>query len=173
METNIIIKTERHDLPTQTFNGKVYRLYPNERYFNRGCKRLHVEVWKYFKGNISKGYHVHHIDGNTHNNEISNLALINGKLHLRFEGKRRFKENPEFANEFNRKGREASKEWHGSKEGIEWHKKQGAETWINREYKTKTCQVCGKEYKTRHSGESKYCHQNCKAKALRQRRKQS
>ena len=164
-------KKIRHDLPTQEFNGKVYYLYKGEKYFSKGRKRLHRVVWEYYNGEIPKDYDVHHVDGNTHNNSINNLNLVNRFLHAKFTGKQRFKNNPNFAKEFHEKGIEAAKKWHKSKEGKEWHSKHGKQTWVNREYRKLNCQVCGKEYETRHSGVSKYCHQNCKAKALRDRRK--
>jgi hypothetical protein len=171
MEGNIKVTEERVIVPIQIFNGKEYRLYKDENYFSRGRKRLHTEVWKFYKGDIPKGYHVHHVDGNSHNNDISNLNIVLASLHMRFEGKKRFKNNSEWAKEFHAKGIECAKEWHASKEGREWHSEHGKKMWINREYKTKVCQVCSKEYKTRHNGPSKYCHQNCKAAALRARRK--
>ena len=63
-------------LYVQVFNGKEYKLYAGERYFSRGTKRLHREVWKLYNGQIPKGYHVHHKDENTWNNDISNLELV-------------------------------------------------------------------------------------------------
>ena len=172
MEGNKQFKTERHDIPTQEFNGKTYYLYEGEKYFSKGNKRLHRIVWEYNKGVIKKGYHIHHVDGDTFNNKIENLNLVNEKLHSKFEGKKRFKNNPDFAKDFQSKGIEAAKKWHKSDEGREWHKEHGKNTWINREYKTLVCSQCGNNYKTRHSGISKYCHNNCKAKALRKRRRE-
>jgi hypothetical protein len=171
MENYIRVTTEQHSLPVQIFNGKKYWLYKGERYFSSSNKRLHIEVWKFFKGEIPKGYHIHHIDGNRENNNISNLAMVQAELHLRFEGKKRFRENPEWAKDFHSKGIEKAKEWHKSDEGRKWHSEHGKKTWINREYKILVCEVCKKEYQTRHSGKSKYCHPNCKAQALRNRRK--
>ena len=172
MDRDKSIKTGSESIPTQTFNGKTYYLYKGERYFSKGCKRLHAEVWKYYKGVIPKGYHVHHINGNTQDNRVENLALVEESLHLRYEGKKRFKENPEWFEDFHAKGIEAAKEWHKSEEGRKWHKEHGKKSWENREYKTKVCQECGKEYKTRHAGKSLYCHNNCKARANRRNRKQ-
>jgi hypothetical protein len=171
MEEDIRITERRCIVPIQVFNGNEYKLYDGERYFSRGTKRLHVEVWKHHNGTIKKGYHVHHVDGNTHNNNIENLNLIHGVLHLRFEGKKRFKENPEWAKDFHAKGIEKAKEWHKSDEGREWHKEHGKKCWINREKTKKNCTVCGKEYETPCPKTSKFCHQNCKAKDLRARRK--
>ena len=69
------------------------------------------------------------------------------------------------------KGIESAKEWHKSKEGIEWHREHGKKTWVNRQKFKKNCIVCGKEYETPCPKTSKFCHQNCKAKSLRERRK--
>ena len=55
----------------QKFNGESY--YLCGMYFQRKGKRLHRTVWKYHNGEIPKGYHVHHKDGNKLNNELQNL----------------------------------------------------------------------------------------------------
>lgn len=159
-------------LPQQIYNGKVYKLYNGDKYFQRAGKRMHRVVWETEnKKNVPKGYDIHHINGNTWDNNINNLECIERSIHCREHGKKRFINNPEWAKKFNEAGREKAKEWHKSEEGREWHKEQGSQTWVGREYKIKNCIVCGKEYKTRYSGESKYCHQNCKATELRRRRK--
>lgn len=43
--------------------------------------RIHVLVAEAFIGEIPKGYHVHHIDDNKQNNEVSNLEIIHPKKH--------------------------------------------------------------------------------------------
>lgn len=171
MDTNIKIKIGDDGFPFQEFNGKIFRLYPRERYFSRGIKRMHTEVWKYHYGKIEKDFHVHHKNSNTWDNRIENLEIIQKSEHQRDHGKNRFKTDPEWFKRFHEAGIAKATEWHKSIEGIEWHKKQGAETWIHREYKTLVCKECGKEYTTRHAGISKFCHANCKARALRKRRK--
>ena len=135
MERNREIEEGTKALPVQVFQGKEYYLYPNERYFSKGRYRLHRVVWEFHHGKIPKGYHVHHVDGNTQNNEISNLNLLQGTLHLRFTSKKRVRENPEFFKDFQAKGIEAAKEWHKSEEGRIWLSKHGKECWINREIK--------------------------------------
>ena len=154
----------------QTFNGLEYKLYPNEKYFSRGRKRLHRVVWETFNGPIKKGYEVHHKDHNTKNNNISNLELIETSEHRSFHtnlvDKNELRERMNYARIF-------ASEWHKSEEGRKWHSEQAKQSYEKREYKTLICEVCKKEYETRHTGVSKYCHNNCKAKALRARRRQS
>ena len=173
METNIKIEIGANGLPTQRFNGKEYYLYPKERYFSKGRNRLHKVVYESFNGKVPKGYQIHHKDSNTWNNNINNLECIEVNKHLSEHGKQRVKNNPEWFKIFHANGIESAKEWHKSDAGKKWHSEHGKECWVNKEYKTLTCEVCKKEYQTRHSGISKYCHQNCKAKALRARRKLS
>lgn len=44
-------------------------------------KRIHVLVAEAFIGEIPRGYHVHHKDGNKQNNIVSNLEIIHPKAH--------------------------------------------------------------------------------------------
>jgi hypothetical protein len=155
----------------QVFNGKEYKLYRGERYFSRGNKRLHRVVWEYHNGKIPKGYEIHHKDENTHNNNIDNLNLVHKTLHQRFTLKKRIKENPEWFEEYSKKGRDAAAEWHKTEEGIEQLKEASRISWLKRELHKKNCEICNKEYETPFPTKSKYCHQNCRAKALRQRNK--
>ena len=171
MERDFEITIGRDGLPTQTFNGLIFRLYPKERYFSRGTKRMHVYVWEYYNGKKPKGYHIHHKDEDASNNRPENLECVEAYEHLSEHIKVRIKENKEWFKEFHTKGIESAKEWHKSEEGRQWHSEHGKRMWINREYKDYNCQQCGKEFKSRHSGVVKYCHNNCKAQALRDRRK--
>lgn len=52
--------------------------------------RIHTLVAKHFIGEIPKGYHVHHIDGNKQNNKVTNLSIISAKDHNALT----LKENP-------------------------------------------------------------------------------
>ena len=69
------------------FNDRKYYRYPesdnpaHRRYFARSGHRLHRDVWKHHNGPIPAGMHIHHIDGDTANNDISNLACITSKQH--------------------------------------------------------------------------------------------
>jgi hypothetical protein len=42
---------------------------------------VHRKIWKKHNGDIPKGYHIHHIDGNPYNNDISNLQCVSAEEH--------------------------------------------------------------------------------------------
>ena len=65
----------------QEFNGE--RFYLCGKYFQHNGKRLHRAVWEYHNGEIPEGYHIHHIDGNRFNNDITNLSLMPGLDHMK------------------------------------------------------------------------------------------
>lgn len=48
---------------------------------NRKSIKIHILVAQAFIGEIPKGYHVHHIDGNKQNNVYTNLEIIHPKKH--------------------------------------------------------------------------------------------
>lgn len=47
----------------------------------RKTTRIHILVAKTFIGDIKRGYHVHHKDGNKQNNCVDNLEIISPKRH--------------------------------------------------------------------------------------------
>ena len=136
-------------------------------YFQRDGRRLHRAVWEYHNGPIPKGWHVHHKDEDRSNNCISNLELLHGSAHasLHSTGK---------PSTLGDRARAAAAEWHGSDKGRDWHKAHWQKTIGPKmaERVKLSCVVCGKEYETRSvmRHKSRYCHQNCRAVALRRRR---
>ncbi|WP_024294965.1 NUMOD4 motif-containing HNH endonuclease [Lacrimispora indolis] len=63
----------------------------------RHTKRIHVMVAEVFIGEIPKGYHVHHKDGNKQNNMVSNLEIIHPMKHY----KETLKEHPQIVTGIN------------------------------------------------------------------------
>lgn len=53
----------------------------SDREGHRKTLRVHIEVAKAFIGDIPKGYHVHHKDGNKQNNTVDNLEIIHPAKH--------------------------------------------------------------------------------------------
>lgn len=152
----------------QKFNGESFYLCGS--YFQHKGKRLHRAVWEYYNGEIPKGYHVHHKDGNRCNNDIANLTLLQSSVHLSEHmqpeaRKASARDNLKLAIE-------AAPAWHHSKEGKRWHSLHGKETWAKREYIKYTCSYCGKQFESRNvygNSQNRFCHNNCKA-AFRRRR---
>lgn len=164
----------------QRFNGKNY--YKCGRYYSRPIGRSHREqlhraVWEFHNGPIPPGtqWHVHHLDGNTSNNCLSNLELISGQEHAS-----RHMQEP------NRKAasRESIKiaiaaapEWHRSEAGLAWHQEHAKESLVeNRPILDLVCQECGDAYQVRMFkrketvSSQKYCSLNCKMRAYRRRK---
>ena len=137
------------------------------------CKRLHIAVWEKYNGKIPDGYHIHHIDGNKDNNDISNLELMKASDHISMHS--RSAENVSRARETIRRAAEAAKVWHGSDAGREWHREHALKVAQEQAEKkvTLVCQVCGREFTTlkQCASRTKFCGNNCKATALRRRRK--
>jgi hypothetical protein len=64
------------------FGEVTYYRYPDSdrpslrAYFQRPGGSLHRAVWESVHGSVSAGYEIHHIDHDTLNNDISNLACV-------------------------------------------------------------------------------------------------
>lgn len=161
METIVIDKTK------QEFNGE--RFYFCGNYFQHNGRRLHRIVWEYHNGPIPDGYHVHHKDENRCNNSIENLELMPAHDHLSHHSsddgnKARLRALADYA-------RPLAEAWHHTPEATEVAKRMAAQVWAKAKYKEYTCEACGKKFTSRAMQGAKYCGGNCKARALRKRRR--
>lgn len=161
-------------------DGVIFRRYPDskrtelkkyfisspEKCFGYKTKRLHRYLWEKQNGEIPDGYHIHHKDDNYLNNDLSNLELVSPKQH----NDRHYEKLLPMWRKNIDKAREKAIEWHKSEGAKEFHKRIARLSWVNKKLYTKDCDVCGKEYKTPFPERSKYCHDNCKATALRRKR---
>ena len=79
-------KVEIIDADHQKFRGMIFHRVKSRGHYHHVLS-MQRAVWTYFNGEIPDDdvYHIHHIDGNTDNNDIENLALItrseHGKIH--------------------------------------------------------------------------------------------
>ncbi len=119
------------------FNGIKFRRYPDSKhkthrsYFSpggtdrqRGIGALHQEIWKAAHGPIPAGHHIHHVDENPLNNELSNLGCVPMREHFKHH-------NSEFTPARKRAQQlatKAARAWHRSAEGLAWHRKHAMES---------------------------------------------
>lgn len=155
--SNLFLRVE-----IQVFNGKEYHRYKGERYFTRGTKKLHRVVWEFYNGKIPKGYHIHHKDENTANNDISNLEMLSCSEHLKLHALEH-KENEQWLEKMRRNMQKANKaacKWHGSEEGRKWHSEHAKQQ--NIQPKEFVCEWCGKSFWAIPNGHNHFCSSKCK-----------
>lgn len=164
---------------TIVFNGIKFRRYPQSKhehlrkyFFSSEIKSLgkslslHQEVWKFHNGEIPAGHHIHHKDGNSLNNDISNLEAVPAFTHLSEHAKAR--PIDELRNQMNH-ARAFASIWHGSEEGKAWHgehwKNSLANAFVAKNLK---CQHCGNDYSVVTANNiSKFCSPKCKQASAR------
>jgi hypothetical protein len=138
--------------------------YLSTNKINGRRQRLHRYIYEKYYGKIPKGYDVHHIDHNKDNNEISNLKLVTAKEHQEIHARELTEEQRNKMREnMNLKARPKAIEWHKSKEGREWHKKQYEVSLANREPVEFICLNCGKKFMHVRNANNKFCGNNCKS----------
>ena len=95
------------------------------------------------------------------NNSISNLELIEKGRHIRHHWN---DEKRKWASENCEKIRHLTKEWHGSPEGLAWHKYHAEKCkfgkWDPIKY---NCKLCGSEYESSKRSNVKFCSNKCKS----------
>lgn len=137
---------------------------------------LHRYVWEKYNGSIPKGFHIHHIDGNFSNNDISNLECKERSTHLSDHQIHKSERLKEIAIKTLLENSYKASEWHKSEEGRKWHREHAQKALFGEE-RTIICEGCGKEFTTRCKIKVKYCSRRCKnrinARILYQRKKET
>ncbi len=150
----------------------------------------HRVVWESFRTKIQDTwtYNLHHKDEDKLNNDLDNLELLTRAEHCRKHFKQHIMSSTGkvklrqsllkhlLQKEYRDKAlrhladiRPLTKIWHKSPEGHAWHLQHG----MGKRQATipKVCPVCAKTFRAK-TERAVYCHLNCKAKALRQRRRE-
>ena len=154
-------KKQKHYL---TFDGQYFSLDKRSGYWQHTTtrERMHRYVWKHYCGEIPKGFHIHHIDGNKSNNDISNLMLLTSYAHHKLHQNKLTDEQRKKRADHCDNIRHLTKAWHGSEEGRSWHRKHYEQTKrLLHEVSEYECLQCGKLF----MGEkgSKFCSNACKS----------
>lgn len=163
------------------FNGIIYRRYPQAKGFSdrnyfrcsigdkqRGFGALHRDIWKFHRGEIPEGFHIHHKDENPLNNDISNLEALEPKEH-----RKRHVPTPEQRRAISyiktleyrlEKAKKGAAKWHSSPEGRKWHSEHAKKSFKRRKRIKKRCEQCNKNYFTKSvSSRDRFCSGKCKA----------
>lgn len=152
---------------TQYFDGGLYRLWPSEKYFSRGGKKIHRLVWASAFGIIPDGCHIHHRDRDPANNLLSNLECQDSQEHMG--------SHPNLTNhKFTANARQRAKDWHQSEAGLLWHRRQSENIkgWIKWSRVDKPCIECGEIFKAfnrRGPTAQKFCTDVCRVTNYRKR----
>ena len=136
------------------------RFYRCGRYFQRKGSRLHRVVWAAAFGPIPPGHHIHHRDGDPANNVISNLECLSAADHL---GARHGEASAKRGRRSIVRAAAAAKAWHGSVEGLAWHRqhydKNCAPALANAK-RDFVCEQCGDAFR---AISGRFCSGRCKA----------
>lgn len=154
----------------QEFDGTRY--YLCGKYFQRKGIRLHIKVWEYHSGSVPVGCHVHHKDENRSHNDFDNLECLTIQAHL---GCRHGEASALRGKRSIAKAIAAAGAWHRTDEGRAWHSthfKQNILPTMERRIPA-VCEECGNDYlvSAARVEQGKFCGPNCRARALRKRRK--
>lgn len=160
-----------NDLNVAFFDGYKFRKDRKTGYYlatkptdGKHRERLHCYVWRYFNGPIPEGFHVHHIDEDKGHNDIENLCCLPGRLHTKYHSIEHVKNNYSSVIEnLNKNARPKASEWHKSEAGRSWHRARYMNSLGKVEPILHKCQMCGKEYFSKHKSHSKFCSNNCKS----------
>lgn len=159
------------DLKTAYFDGHKFRRDSKTGYYLASKptyqgkrERLHCYVWRYFNGPIPDGFHVHHADENKANNNIENLRCIPTRLHIKHHANEYAANNyATIIDNLNQRARPKASEWHKSEAGRAWHRERYMDSLGKAKPILHKCQMCGKEYFSKHKSHSKFCSNNCKS----------
>lgn len=176
-----MIVTYSDDKKYAYFNGETFTRDERTGYYlttqnhlHHG-RRLHRAVWEYYNCTVPEGYHVHHIDHDKSNNDISNLQLMAAEEHRKIHGI----ELTEVEISWRRKNLmdnavPKAAEWHGSEAGVQWHKRQYERTKEKLHEKLEfVCEECGKSFTAVSNGQNRFCSNSCKSANRRKSGKNS
>ena len=155
------IQFRRYPDAEQWAERSYYR--PSGDHIENGVEALHREVYKDHFGEIPDGHVVHHIDGDSTNNDPSNLEAVTPEEHIELhDWTDSDPPTPQAV--------EAAAEWHRSEEGREWHRQHWEESLADQfDPVERECDYCGSSFEDRSpDGKGRFCSNNCKTQYRRE-----
>lgn len=151
------------------YRGESFRVQSSGRYYQSGRKSsperlLHRRVWIDERGPIPDGMHVHHINHDWADNRIENLELVVPRAHFSEHIRDRMSGDAYaswLARVHTPEAKRAAAAWHGSAEGLEWHRKHGKRTWTKRKQHVVRCCICGLSFDTFWPRRARFCSKSC------------
>lgn len=142
---------------TVDWGGRVWRRYPESRHRNHRVYYqfhaenkatplyLHREIWRAAHGPIPAGSDIHHGDENPLNNDIGNLECLTVLEHRgRHAGQCSDAQRAHLATI-----RPEAANWHGTPEGLEWHRQHGVRVAAAKAYVACLCTRCGGDFRSK------------------------
>lgn len=150
-----------------TYKGKVYRKDGSGYYRSApNSVALHRVIWEETNGPIPEGYQIHHIDRNPTNNDVSNLMCVSVDEHIEIHRKILTQEERDWSRDnLINNANPASKAWHRSEKGRQWHREHALQNRANGCYhKELICSFCGKHYigEPYSNNGNHFCSNKCK-----------
>ena len=152
-------------MKTIIIDGRRFTISKGKKYhYNSSLrKHLHQYVWEKEHGPIPKGYEIHHIDGNTMNNDITNLMMVTIKEHKEIHANNISEERMDYLRKnLDKNARPKAIKWHKSEKGSEWHKKhyETMKEKLHAKHEFK-CECCGEIFEGVNNGVNRFCSNKC------------
>lgn len=157
---------------TVEYKGMTFRRYPDADrrsdrvYFKKTVRGkpcyLHRMVYEDANGPIPKGMHIHHIDGDEGNNDISNLEMLTPSDHI---NEHMDDERREWCiNNLAVNARPKASAWHKDPANRQHHVEIGGMAYKNFSPEDKACEQCRKMFKPKKLGSlDRFCSNSCKS----------
>lgn len=142
------------------YDGRAFNLGSAGTYYYTTIT-ISLHRYKYLKekGPIPIGFHVHHIDEDSTNNDINNLEVLSPEEHSK-----KHPNTPEKVKKWQAAGIKAAVGWHSTEEGKAWHDQhyQLVKDAMHKKYIRK-CIFCKKKIETKIKNGNCFCSNNCRA----------